>query len=76
MSRDITREDMTAVISAGLDQAHSLRSLISLFNMAPTDYKRFLGVLRQHNCRPVRRNRAYGLAAPARMKVIDSQVDA
>jgi two-component system response regulator AtoC len=60
MSRDISRDDMRAMIRAGLEQTHgSYRTLLGLFNMAPGDYKRFLGFLKQHDCQlPFQRFRA------------------
>ena len=51
MSRDITRDDLRFIVRAGLEQTRgSYRVLLDLFNMAPEDYKRFLGFLRQHDC--------------------------
>jgi transcriptional regulator with PAS, ATPase and Fis domain len=60
MSRDISRDDMRAMIRVGLEQTHgSYRTLLGLFNMAPNDYKRFLGFLKQHDCQlPFQRFRA------------------
>jgi DNA-binding NtrC family response regulator len=51
MSRDIVRADMRRIIQAGLEQCHgSYRVLLGLFNMPASDYKRFLGFLKQHDC--------------------------
>jgi transcriptional regulator with PAS, ATPase and Fis domain len=51
MSRDITRDDMRAVIGMGLEQAQgSYRLLLDLFRMPATDYKRFLNFLRTYEC--------------------------
>jgi transcriptional regulator with GAF, ATPase, and Fis domain len=60
MSRDIVRDDMRHIIHAGLEQTHgSYRVLLSLFNMPASDYKRFLGFLKQHDCHlPFQRFRA------------------
>ena len=51
MTRDITRDDVRFVVRAGLERTHgSYRALLDLFGMAPDDYKRFLGFLKQHDC--------------------------
>jgi len=51
MSRDLTRDDLRALIAAGLQRTGgSYRELVELFNMAPADYKRFLNFLRKHQC--------------------------
>jgi transcriptional regulator with PAS, ATPase and Fis domain len=51
MARDLTREDLRAVIRAGLEQTRgSYTVLTQLFNMEPSDYKRFLNFLRKHQC--------------------------
>jgi transcriptional regulator with PAS, ATPase and Fis domain len=51
MSRDMTRDDLRALVSRGLEQTRgSYRILVQLFNMADTDYKRFLNFLRKHDC--------------------------
>jgi transcriptional regulator with GAF, ATPase, and Fis domain len=51
MSRDLTRGDLRTVVQFGLERANgSYRSLVPLFNMPATDYKRFLGFLRKHDC--------------------------
>jgi transcriptional regulator with PAS, ATPase and Fis domain len=51
MSRDLTRDDVRFIIRTGLDKTRgSYRMLLELFNMAPMDYKRFLGFLKQHDC--------------------------
>jgi transcriptional regulator with PAS, ATPase and Fis domain len=52
MQRDVTREHLRALISRGLrDTAGSYKILVGLFNMAPSDYKRFLNFLRKQDCR-------------------------
>jgi DNA-binding NtrC family response regulator len=51
MARDITRNDLRALIRLGLK--HTLgnyKLLVSTFNMAPEDYKRFLNFLRKYEC--------------------------
>ena len=51
MSRDMTREDLRALVSRGLEQTRgSYRILVQLFNMSESDYKRFLNFLRKHDC--------------------------
>jgi transcriptional regulator with PAS, ATPase and Fis domain len=51
MARDLTRDDLRALVGIGLQQTSgSYRTLIELFNMPPGDYKRFLNFLRKHQC--------------------------
>jgi transcriptional regulator with PAS, ATPase and Fis domain len=51
MSRDLTRDDLRALVGMGLQQTSgSYRVLVELFNMPPGDYKRFLNFLRKHQC--------------------------
>lgn len=51
VSRDLTRDDLRAVVRKGLEQTGgSYRLLTQLFNMPPGDYKRFLNFLRKHHC--------------------------
>ena len=51
MLRDLTRDDLRAIISRGLEQTRgSYRILVTLFGMDPKDYKRFLNFLRKHDC--------------------------
>src|SRR5262249_17345415 len=51
MQRDITRAQLTELVSLGLERtAGNYRSLVSLFNMPSTDYKRFLTFLTSHRC--------------------------
>jgi transcriptional regulator with PAS, ATPase and Fis domain len=50
-ARDMTREDMRAIVSKGLTQTRgSYRLLLQLFNMPSEDYKAFLNFLRKHQC--------------------------
>ena len=52
MSRDLTREDVRAVVSRGLELTRgSYKALLPAFNLEPGDYKRLLGFLRKHECR-------------------------
>jgi transcriptional regulator with PAS, ATPase and Fis domain len=51
MSRDLTRADLRAVLRRGLQQTGgNYKVLVELFNMPPTDYKRFLNFVRKHEC--------------------------
>jgi hypothetical protein len=51
ISRDLTREDLRAVVRKGLEQTSgNYRVLVELFNMPQDDYKRFLGFLRKYQC--------------------------
>jgi transcriptional regulator with PAS, ATPase and Fis domain len=51
MSRDITRDDLRALVGKGLQRsAGHYRALTELFNMPPGDYKRFLTFLRKYRC--------------------------
>jgi transcriptional regulator with PAS, ATPase and Fis domain len=65
MSRDMTRDDLRAIITRGLEQTRgSYRILVQLFNMPDSDYKRFLNFLRKHDCQmPFQRFRSL----PARL---------
>jgi len=50
MARDITREEVRAVVRVGLTTTRgSYKSLLPVFNMPPTDYKKFLGFLRKYH---------------------------
>jgi len=51
MLRDLTRDDLRAIVGRGLEQTRgSYRILVKLFGMDPGDYKRFLNFLRKHDC--------------------------
>ena len=51
MARDLTRDDVRALVSAGLQHTRgNYKMLLDLFNMEPSDYKRFLNFLRKHQC--------------------------
>jgi transcriptional regulator with PAS, ATPase and Fis domain len=51
MLRDMTRDDLRAIVSRGLEQTRgSYRILVELFGMPASDYKRFLNFLRKHEC--------------------------
>ena len=51
MARDITRDDLRALVSRGLEYTKgSYKLLLQVFNVAPGDYKRLLGFLRKYQC--------------------------
>jgi DNA-binding NtrC family response regulator len=51
MVRDLTRQDVRAIITRGLHEtAGNYKMLVELFNMDRSDYKRFLNFLRKHDC--------------------------
>jgi two-component system nitrogen regulation response regulator NtrX len=51
MARDLTRADLRTVLRRGLQQTGgNYKILVQLFNMPPSDYKRFLNFLRKHEC--------------------------
>jgi len=51
MSRDLTRDDVRALVGQGLERTRgSYKLLVELFNMPPSDYKRFVNFLRKHDC--------------------------
>jgi DNA-binding NtrC family response regulator len=52
MSRDLTRQDVRAVVSRGLELTRgSYKALLPAFNLEAGDYKRLLSFLRKHQCR-------------------------
>lgn len=49
----LTRDTVRSVVTRGLRQTHnSYKALTSLFNLEPTDQRRFMSFLEQHNCHP------------------------
>jgi transcriptional regulator with PAS, ATPase and Fis domain len=51
MAHEITTSDVRAVVRKGLQAATgNYRVVTRLFNMAPSDYRRFLNFLRNHDC--------------------------
>ena len=51
MARDLTRDDLRAVVCRGLEQTRGrYKLLLEVFNVAPGDYKRLLGFLRKYEC--------------------------
>ena len=57
MQRDLTRDDIRALIAKGLHETRgSYTHLIKLFHLERADYKRFLNFLHKHGCHmPVKR---------------------
>ena len=52
MSRDMTREELRAIVTRGLTQTRgSYRLMLQLFNMPADDYKTFLTFLTKHQCK-------------------------
>ena len=50
MSRDLTRDDLRAIVRNGLNLTHgSYKGVAQLFNV-PADYKRLLNFLRKYQC--------------------------
>ena len=68
MERDLTREDLRALIAKGLDETRgSYVMLVRLFNLEPGEYKRFLNFLHKHGCHlPVAQFRRAEIRRPAR----------
>jgi DNA-binding NtrC family response regulator len=51
MQRDLTRTDVRELVRRGLEEARgSYKIVVRLFNMDPSDYKKFLNFLRKHQC--------------------------
>jgi transcriptional regulator with PAS, ATPase and Fis domain len=51
MDRQMTKDDVRSVVQKGLEAATGNYRVVSrLFNLAPSDYKRFLTFLRTHHC--------------------------
>jgi DNA-binding NtrC family response regulator len=67
MAHDLTRDQLRDIVSLGLTQTKgSYRLLVEMFNMPQSDYRRFLGFLRKHDCNmPFQRYRMMGASAAA-----------
>ena len=67
MARDITRDDVRAIVRHGLELTRgSYKSLTQLFNLPPSDYKRLLNFLRKYQCQlPVHDFRSRPVDVPA-----------
>ncbi len=51
MRRDISRSTVRDLVRRGLEESRgNYRIVTELFNMKPSDYKRFLNFLRKHSC--------------------------
>ena len=51
MRREITRTHVRDIVKRGLTETRgNYKIVVSLFNMEPTDYKKFLNFLRKHDC--------------------------
>ena len=51
MSRDLTRDDLRAILRRGLERTGgNYKMLVELFNLESGDYKRLLNFLRKHQC--------------------------
>ncbi len=51
VARDLTRRDLRELIQRGLEHTRgNYKLLVTTFNMAADDYKRFLNFLRKHQC--------------------------
>ena len=74
MSRDLTRAELRKIVQTGLEQTNgNYRSLVQLFNMQPSDYKRFLSFLRKHDCHlPFQRFRVVPSRLDATRKIADA----
>jgi hypothetical protein len=66
MDRDLTREDLRALVRQGLALTRgSYKSTVQLFNMPPEDYKRFLNFLRKFQCQaPIEEFRSLPVQVP------------
>ena len=51
MARDLTRDELRTIVCNGLSETRgSYRVLVDMFNMPPSDYRRFLSFLRKYEC--------------------------
>jgi DNA-binding NtrC family response regulator len=51
MQREITKDNVREVVRRGLEDTRgNYRIVAKLFNLEPSDYKRFLNFLRKHDC--------------------------
>jgi transcriptional regulator with GAF, ATPase, and Fis domain len=51
MTRDVTRNQIREIIARGLERTSGdYRALAQLFNIADSDFKRFVGLLRRYDC--------------------------
>jgi transcriptional regulator with GAF, ATPase, and Fis domain len=68
MSRDLTRDDLRAIVRKGLERTSgNYKVMVELFNMPGDDYKRFLGFLRKYQCHmPFQQFRSASLSREAK----------
>jgi transcriptional regulator with PAS, ATPase and Fis domain len=67
LERDITRHDITELVVRGLRTTHgNYRSLLRIFGIPHSDYKRFHNFLMAHNCKVDYRSFRHGTPEPAR----------
>jgi transcriptional regulator with PAS, ATPase and Fis domain len=53
LNRDLTRHDIRELVRCGLRATHgNYRGVLHLFNIPPSDYKKFMNFLSTHDCRP------------------------
>jgi hypothetical protein len=51
MLRDMTRDSVRMIVRRGLEHTRGSYSLVAqLFNLPPTDYKRFMSFLQKYDC--------------------------
>jgi transcriptional regulator with PAS, ATPase and Fis domain len=51
MQREITKADVRSLVRKGLEESRgNYRIMLRLFNMEPSEYKKFLNFLRKHQC--------------------------
>jgi transcriptional regulator with PAS, ATPase and Fis domain len=71
VSRDMTRDDLRELIKRGLEQTGGdAQGLVDLFNMRPSDSKRFVYFLRKHDCDVGALRRGRSLKAERRPHVV------
>ena len=75
MSRDLTRDDLRAIVRHGLNLTHgSYKGMAQLFNV-PADYKRLLNFLRKYQCHlPIQEFRTVSIQAAGPREVLERAV--
>jgi DNA-binding NtrC family response regulator len=69
LNRDITRHDVRELVRCGLRETRgNYRTVVSLFNLPSSDYKKFMNFLATHDCRPEFREFRTGSANPERSR--------
>jgi transcriptional regulator with GAF, ATPase, and Fis domain len=76
MSRDLTRDDLRAIVRKGLERTSgNYKVMVELFNMPADDYKRFLGFLRKYQCHmPFQQFRSAAMSREASRSNADAPV--